>query len=286
MAISSQAPPSVTGGGNLISVGVLRVTGMELKLGEFAVNEVFFVKEFTKTEIPNYPCPSCGAAELVNKSFVCEENSTTKLNKGDEDWEPEYDEHVFNLTLECRKCFENIFISGDAYTDEEMEVESDTNWSRYYIIKFRPKYIFPSLKFISCPKATPKEVKENVGAAAALYYAHPTACSNTLRIAAEDILTSLGVSEAEPGKYISFGNRIKELPEESMERTLLEAIRWLGNDGSHSKSLITHADAQDAFEVMNLLIEEVYSDRKKKIQELAKVINQSRGPVRLRGYRD
>ena len=259
---------------------------MESVLGEFAVNEVFFVKEFTKTEIPNYPCPSCGATELVNKSFICEENAATRRNKGDEDWEPEYNEYVFSLKLECSKCFETLFVSGDAYTDEEIEINSETDWSRYYIVKFRPKYIFPSLKFIDCPNATPKEVKGSVDAAAALYYGHPTACSNTLRIAAEDILTSLGVPEAEPGKYISFGHRVKELPEESTERTLLEAIRWLGNDGSHSKSLITHADAQDAFEVMNLLIEEVYSDRKKKIQELAKVINQHKGPVRLRGYRD
>jgi hypothetical protein len=250
------------------------------------VNEVFFVKEFTKEEIPSYPCPSCGAAELVSKALICEKNAATKRNGGDEDWEPEYDEHVFNLMLECRRCLETLFVSGDTYTDEEIEADSETNWSRYYILKFRPKYIFPSLKFISCPNATPKEVKANVDAAAALYYAHPTACCNTLRIAAEDILTSLGVPESEVGKYISFGARIKELPEESTERTLLEAIRWLGNDGSHSKSLITHADAQDAFEVMNLLIEEVYSDRKKKIQDLAKVINQHKGPVRLRGYRD
>jgi hypothetical protein len=35
-----QAPPSVTGGGNLLWVGVLRVTGMEPDQGEIYVSEI------------------------------------------------------------------------------------------------------------------------------------------------------------------------------------------------------------------------------------------------------
>jgi len=245
-----------------------------------------FVKEFTQEGVPSYPCPSCGQSHLSVKTFISENNGVTKRNKGTDEWEPEYDEYVFSLTLECGRCQETVLVSGDGYLDEEYDVDEYENWSRYWVAKYRPKYFFPSLKFIDFPAATPKEVKENIDAASALFYAHPTASCNTLRIAAEDVLTSLGVPEPAAGEFISFGNRIKLLPEDSTERTLLDAIRWLGNDGSHSKSLITHADAQDAFEVMNLLVEEVYSDRKKKIQELAKVINQHKGPVRLRGFRD
>lgn len=245
-----------------------------------------FVKEFTSDEVPAYPCQSCEKADLSTKSFVSEKNGLTKRAGSTEEWEPEYDEYVFNLTLECKDCLETVSVIGDGYLDEEIEVDEDENWYRHWVIRYRPKYFFPPLKFIECPNATPKNVKENLDAAAALFFSHPTASCNTLRIAAEDVLTSLGVPEPEVGKFLSFGNRIKELPKDSTERTLLDAIRWLGNDGSHSKSMITHDDTKDAFEVMNLLIEEVYSDRKKKIQELAKVINEHKGPVRLRGYRE
>lgn len=245
-----------------------------------------FVNEFTKDEIPSYPCPSCGKSELVTKSFVYEEKGSTKRQRGEEWWEPEYDEHVFSLTLECKRCLETVFVTGDGYLDEEIDVDQHENWSRYWVVKYRPKYFFPALRFIEYPEATPREVKERVDAAAALFYAHPAAACNALRMAAEEVLTSLGVPEPPAGKFVSLASRIKELPEDSNERNLLDAIRWQGNDGSHSKSIITHADAEDTFSLMNLLIEEAYSDRKQKIQELAKAINEVKGPVRLRGFRD
>ncbi|MDT4870378.1 hypothetical protein FQZ97_1054550 [compost metagenome] len=168
--------------------------------------------------------------------------------------------------------------------EEEYDVDSEERWSRYWVKYLRPKNFFPSLKFIICPPATPKEVQANLEAAAALYYAYPSASCNSLRMAAEEVLTSLGVPEPPPGEFVSFGNRIKKLPEDSNEYNLLDAIRWLGNEGSHSGSSITHKDAEHAFEVIDLLIEECYSDRKKKIHELAAAIRKHKGPVGSRGF--
>ena len=245
-----------------------------------------FIREFAQEDVPEYPCPSCGKSKLYKKAFVSESNAATKRNGGSEDWEPDWDEYVFSLTLECKGCLETVFVSGDGYVDEEIDVDEHENWSRQWVVKYRPKYFFPPLRFIEYPQATPREVKENVDSAAALFYAHPAASCNALRMAAEEVLTSLGVAEPGVGEFVSLANRIKKLPEDSAERNLLDAIRWQGNDGSHSKSMITHADAEDTFNLMNLLIEEVYSDRKRKIQELAKAINEHKGPVRLRGFRD
>lgn len=246
----------------------------------------FFITEFTKDDVPGYPCPSCGRSELTAKSFVSESNGSTKRNSGSEEWEPEYDEYVFNLALECERCLETVFVNGDGYLDQEIDVDPYENWSQTWVRRYRPKYFFPPLRFIEVPQATPKEVRESIEAASALFYAHPAAACNALRMAAEEVLTSLGVAEAGVGEFLTLASRIKKLPEESTERTLLNAIRWQGNDGSHSNSIITHADAEDTFNLMNLLVEEVYSDRKRKIQELAKAINEHKGPVRLRGFRD
>lgn len=245
-----------------------------------------FVREFSKEEVPGYPCPSCGQSGLSNKCFVSESSGATKTNTGRDGWEPEYDEYAFSLTLECKRCLETVFVTGDGYLDEEIDVDQYDNWSRCWVAKFRPKYFFPALRFIECPKATPREVRDSIDSASALFYAHPAASCNALRMAAEEVLTSLGVAEAGVGEFVSLASRIKKLPEDSTERNLLDAIRWQGNDGSHSKSIITHADAEDTFNLMALLIEEVYSDRKRKIQELAKAINEHKGPVRLRGFRD
>ena len=245
-----------------------------------------FIREFAQEDVPEYPCPSCGKSKLSKKAFVSETNAATKRNGDSEAWEPDWDEYVFSLTLECKGCLETVFVSGDGYVDEEIDVDEHENWSRQWVVKYRPKYFFPALRFIEYPKATPREVKENVDSAAALFYANPAASCNALRMAAEEVLTSLGVAEAGVGEFVSLASRIKKLPEDSTERNLLDAIRWQCNDVSHSKSIITYADAEDTFNLMNLLIEEAYSDRKRKIKELAKAINEHKGPVRLRGFRD
>lgn len=245
-----------------------------------------FITDFTEDGVPSYPCPSCGKSELLRKAFLSEFDSRTKRERDSSDWEPEYDQYVFSLTLECPRCFETVFVSGEGYVDEEIDVDQHDNWSRQWIARYRPKYFFPHLRFIDYPQATPKEVKESIDSASALFYAHPAASCNALRMAAEEVLTSLGVPEPEEGKFAPLAKRIKELPENSTERNLLDAIRFQGNDGSHANSIIPHADAEDTFNLMNLLVEEVYSDRKRKIQELAKAINDHKGPVRLRGYRD
>lgn len=243
----------------------------------------YFEIAFAQSNFPKYDCPSCRNSELEVTNFTSTENGNTKRNNSDRDWDFEWDEHVFSATLECKKCKETVFCAGDGFVDEDFDEDGEENFRRYHFVSYRPKFFFPSLKFLDFPVATPKEVQGSINTACAMYHSYPASACNALRIAAEDILTTLGVPEPEAGEYSSLAKRSKELPEDSQERLLLDAIRWLGNDGSHSKTLITHRDAQDAFEVMDLLIEKVYSDRAMKIQELAKAIREHKGPIRLRG---
>lgn len=243
----------------------------------------YFETAFAQESFPKYDCPSCRKSELEVTNFTSTQNGYTKRNSSDRDWDFEWDEHLFSATLECKNCKETVFCTGDGFVDEDFDGDSEGDFRRYHFLSYRPKFFFPSLKFIDFPVATPKEVQESIHTACAMYHSYPASACNALRIAAEDILTSLGVPEPEAGEYRSLAKRSKELPEDSQERLLLDAIRWLGNDGSHSNTLITHRDAQDAFEVMDLLIEKVYSDRAMKIQELAKAIREHKGPVRLRG---
>lgn len=243
----------------------------------------YFEVGFAKECFPRYGCPACRKADLELVDFSATENGETKQNSSLDWWEHEWDRYLFRATLECRICRETVFCSGNGSVEEEFDGTEETNFRSYHYVRYQPKFFFPSLKFMDFPPATPKEVQQSINAACAMYFSHPASACNSLRIAAEDILTSLGVPEPEAGEFSSLGKRSKVLPEDSQERLLLDAIRWLGNDGSHSKTLITHQDAQDAFEVMDLLIEKAYSDRALKIQELAKAIREHKGPVRKRG---
>ncbi|TWX93083.1 DUF4145 domain-containing protein [Pseudomonas aeruginosa] len=248
------------------------------------MKDVFFETAFTQDAVPSYRCPVCMEGDLIKEEFVSESTAVTKKNSENDWWEPDYDEYVFRLTLKCPRCNELVFVHGDGYVDQEITMESEDEWTRAWVCYYRPKNFFPPLKFIKCPVATPRTVQESLGSAAALYYSHPSAACNYLRMAAEDILTSLGVPSSTPEEYVSLAQRIKKLDNKSAEYLLLDAVRWLGNVGSHSGSTIKHEDAKDAFSLIDLLIEEIYSDRKKKIHELAEAIRTNKGPVSSRGF--
>lgn len=93
-------------------------------------------------------------------------------------------------------------------------------------------------------------------------------------------MNSMGIKRSTNGRFMSLGDRIKLVPEKSTEHVLLDAIRWLGNDGSHSDSIINHSDVEQAFSIIELLVEELFSDRKVKVQEIAQLIRDQKGPVR------
>lgn len=248
-----------------------------------SVDETYFRTSYSKNSIPNYRCPICLKGHLENIDFVSEETAASKWDSREDWWEPEYERSIFRMTLKCSKCEGVVHAHGDGAIEEEYDESDENGWGKYFIAVHSPKHFYPSLQFIEYPPATPVEVQNPLNAAAAMYYSYPAAACNNLRMAAEEILTSLGVSKPESGKFISFSQRIKEIPETSSVYGLLDALRWLGNDGSHARSSITHRDAEDAFRVIDLLVEEVYSDRRKKIQELAAAIREHKGPVRSRG---
>ncbi|WP_223549351.1 DUF4145 domain-containing protein [Pseudomonas sp. A-B-19] len=244
----------------------------------------YFQTYFDLRDIPAYGCPVCNKGMLVKESHLADSTAATKraTDQGCREgwWEPEYEESIFRVDFKCSHCDELVFAIGDGFIEQEHDVDGNGNWERYWVNYYRPKHFWPSLKFIDCPLATPSEVKRHIEASSALYYSHPAASCNSMRMAAEEVLNALGVERSTKENYISLGNRIKLLPEESSEYALLDAIRWLGNDGSHSDSIINHTDVESAFSIMELLVDELYSDRKHKVKEMAARIREHRGPVR------
>lgn len=244
------------------------------------MDDAVFKTMFNEGQVPKYKCPACRKEALAPVDFVCCESAETLSNKENPFWDDLNNEYVFRMTLFCQSCKQTIFSHGDGFLDQDHELDGDDEWKSIWTRYFRPQAFFPSLVFIDFPSGTPEEVRKNLAVAASLYHSSPASACNSLRMAAEEILTSLGAPKPNVGKFIPFGTRIKHLSETSNEYVLLDAIRWLGNDGSHSGSVINHSDAEQAFRIVDLLVEETYSERKKMVQELAKQINESKGPVR------
>lgn len=236
---------------------------------------------FTASTVPPYACPHCEAGILKLDGEL--ESRHTEASKKDQDYgfDPDLVEITFSGRLICTTCADVVFVTGAGGVEIEHGIDANGEWESKWVEYFNPRFFFPSLKLVNCPEKTPFSVKTRVWAACELYFCQPDSCCNSLRAAAEEILTDLKIDlKKSDGGYLRFSDRINKLPaEKDSVKALFDAIRWLGNHGSHSDSYLSRSDALDAFDVMNLLLEELYSETRLKARELAKRINDAKGPV-------
>ena len=83
---------------------------------------------------------------------------------------------------------------------------------------------------------------------------------------------------------MSLHSRIKEhLPDKYQTiKEHLEAVKWLGNAGSHSDNELSLNDTMDAYELVEYILLQVYAPPTDNLNTLAQDINQSRGPIKNR----
>jgi len=58
------------------------------------------------------------------------------------------------------------------------------------------------------------------------------------------------------------------------------AIKWLGNAGSHAEGAVTLDDVMDAYDLIDHVLQELYTQKARKAKALAKLINKKKGPKR------
>ncbi|MEZ3135354.1 DUF4145 domain-containing protein [Stutzerimonas kunmingensis] len=245
------------------------------------MNKDVLKSAFTITSISEYQCPKCysGTLRLFGEFHSYETESSASVH-GEDWWEPEHIELIFNCTLKCIKCSELVFMVGNGVVEEDYDVDDGGEWRREWVNYYRPTYFHPPLQLIDFPPQTPSEVLAALSTASALFFSSPSSCCNSIRAAAEEVLTFLGVDVREAEKFISFGNRINLLSEDKGAiKELFNAIRWIGNHGSHPGNQIEAVDALHALEIMEFLLEEVFGQRKQELKALAAAINDKKGPV-------
>lgn len=94
-------------------------------------------------------------------------------------------------------------------------------------------YCEPALRLVTVPPPTPRNVKQAIDAAAQVIWMSPPSAANRLRAAIEYLLTEIGVPE---GRQLN--RRIDHLAVSNPTvASALEAVKWIGNDGSHGTAI-------------------------------------------------
>ena len=246
-----------------------------------------FKLPFRRQALTKYPCPTCskGLLKVKKDSFHFEETKSSARAHHHEAWDPDWIEYVYSCLFECTnsQCKDVISSSGigsvSEYYSYDEEGNPDIDWDDYFV----PRYFNPHLKLFSLPKETPESVTVEIEKSFALFFCDPSSSANHIRIALENLLTHLKIK-----RYITSGGRrsypalhkrIELLPRKYEHvKDIFFAIKWLGNAGSHSQHEVSPDDVLDAYELMEELLAEVLTNKRKKVKSLAKRINKKKGP--------
>ncbi|MFN3194611.1 MAG: DUF4145 domain-containing protein [Chlorobiota bacterium] len=247
--------------------------------------ELFLMNEFDSMEIPDWPCPSCERGVLKidtsvkgknNSIDIYDTNWTKEAIKHDE-YQPDWDLTRFHGYLICSNCEDRITIYGNGRKKEEYLLNK-----AHYRDLLTPLNFNPPLNIIKINNECPIEIKNLIEDSFNLYWLDLSSCANKIRISIELILTQKKVKKTtinNRGKRIPLNlqNRIdifKNKNEKIAEK--LTAIKWIGNIGSHHGE-ITKNKILKAYEILEIVLNDIYDNSTKRINKSIKIINDSKG---------
>lgn len=178
-------------------------------------------------------------------------------------------------------CGRGVLISGDWSYDIDFEPNgAGTRWADY----IRVRYSTPALPIFIPPAKTPDKVTTAINAASELLWINPGAAANHLRQAIEELLTSKRVKRTELTKKnkqrrLSAHERIgiyrDTNPAQKDIADALEAVKWIGNSGSHEAALNV-ADVLEGAELLEHALKELYDPTERQRRARVKSINTSK----------
>lgn len=193
---------------------------------------------------------------------------------------------TFTGTLRCdnASCAEEYVIAGDwVYTWEFDEVRQRDRLED----RFALRYVNPTLPLLMVPARTPVSVATAIATASAVLWVSPDLAATQLRLAVEELLTSRKVRRTEKTaknkrRRLSTQERLRLFAATHIDVVhALEAVKWIGNAGTHESGL-TVADVAKGAKLLELALRRLYDTTEDRLLSEAREINRRRGLPRTR----
>lgn len=200
--------------------------------------------------------------------------------RDDPRWEPEWISGFFHGVLYCGRnaCREKVVVTGDYFVDSN-DYGEPTGFLRLC-------FAIPALPLATPPKGTPASVLERIDDASRVVWADPASAANGLRRAVEALLDEQKVNKT---KLTKAGKRV---PQSTHERIIafktkqptaaasLEAVKWVGNQGSHGSSTLTATDCIESAEFLDHALRVLYDTSDAELVRRAAAVNKRKGTKR------
>lgn len=234
---------------------------------------------FSKSDLPTWPCPSCGAGRLrVDESSISAKATADSVAAQDHDaWDADWTNLRFVALAICGNadCLEVATLSGSGGV---RVISRSYDYEEFYT----PEHFTPSPLLINIPAACSSEVKAELKMAFATAWGDAAAASSHIRTAVERLLDQLRVpklSRAGKGRRrLTLHNRIALLAGRDPDVSeLLLAVKWIGNAGVHSGAL-SKQEVMDALDILESALDSLFNKHSRRVRQLAKKINMRRRP--------
>jgi len=246
------------------------------------------VRVIYKSDPRWWPCSKCREELVLVDGTLHEDGAKAGYNL----YYPAEDfQGRFACLLSCKGCGLFVSVAGRSWRTVRETYDSQTGEDVFRDdLELTPHHVDPPPAFFPIPFNCPTEVVREVGRAFALFWCDTQAAANALRTAVEFLLDDRDVPrerETAEGRttYLRLAERLAQFKQAEPELgEILEALKWLGNYGSHgSKVPIQKRDLFDGFECTSTVIDELYTHRPARgsVSKLAKKINDRRGPAWL-----
>ncbi len=247
------------------------------------IDRVLWKRSLTKFYAPAWPCPSCadGRLRLKRETLRFEETAQSQHQHSTEDLDPRDISYVFSAILECTHCNEMVSCCGDGGFEPEESQDEDGNPDIDYRPLFFVRYFSKPMLIFSPPTRCPDKIKKALYKSFSVLFCDVGAAANHVRQCAEEILTHAGIDHRNArGKFIPLERRIRAFEEVDHENAgRVSALRWIGNFGSHPENL-TRDNVFDAYDILEVLLEDMYVGHHRSVRELVDRINRERHPTR------
>lgn len=234
---------------------------------------------FAVEDWPGALCPACGSGTLTVFEPVIHETAASQSARKHDAWDPEWVSGYFTAELRCARsqCREVAIAAG------EMRVRCEPGpMDLDYVQEFRLRFTAPALPIVEVPQGCPEDVASRVAEAGVVIWADPSAAANRLRLTIEQILDQQGVPkypDTPKGKDVPLKthNRIDLFRRDNPGvAAILEAVKWIGNQGSH-EDVLTQRDVLEGARLLEHALRALYDTSADEIARRVRTINEAKG---------
>ncbi|KXV00051.1 hypothetical protein AD929_12535 [Gluconobacter potus] len=216
------------------------------------------------TELPDWECPHCQVSPLkVDEASLEIYPDPDSLEGKNKDWEPDWDDQTFHVILRCTNpgCRAIVSCHGTSKVHEirDPDVTEEDRWTNI----LSPRSFCPPIYYFRLDSRYPEPVRKHLRRAFSAYWSDLPSVMNCMRTAVEAVMDDKGVeARNENDSPIPLKRRLQnflESHQNTYDAVLLEAIRLLGNEGSHSnEGNISDTWVLNTFEMAEALLGSLY----------------------------